>query len=84
MMYEYTGEEAWKAKAHHYSMNIEKEQFNASTHDMGFKLYCSFGQGYRLTGDPAYRAILLQGASTLITRYHPVVRFHPVMGPQQR
>jgi uncharacterized protein YyaL (SSP411 family) len=40
---------------------------------MGFKLGCSFGQGYRLTGDTAYERVLLQGAKTLITRYNPVV-----------
>lgn len=73
MMYEYTGNEAWKTQAHHYSMNLEAEQFNGKTHDMGFKIYCSFGNGYRLTHDPAYRKILLQGAATLSTRFNPVV-----------
>ena len=73
MMYEYSGDEVWMESAHHYSMNIKQEQFNGGTHDMGFKMYCSFGNGYRLTHDPQYRDILLQGASTLITRYNPKV-----------
>lgn len=73
MMYEYTGDRSWMDAAHHYSMNIEQEKFNGGTHDMGFKLFCSFGNGYRLTRDPYYKEVLLQGASTLITRFNPVV-----------
>ncbi len=73
MMYEYTGDESWIEPAHHYSMNIEKEQFNGGTHDMGFKMYCSFGNGYRLTYNPHYKDILIQSASTLMTRFNPVV-----------
>lgn len=73
MMHEYTGDKSWKESAHHYSMNIEQEQYNGGTHDMGFKLYNSFGNGYRLTHDPQYKKIILQGASTLITRFNPVV-----------
>lgn len=73
LMYEHTGDGLWQEAAHHYSMNVEDQKFNGRTHDMGFKLYCSFGNGYRLTGDSAYREVLLQGASTLITRFHPTV-----------
>ena len=73
MMYEYTGDKSWVNPAHHYSMNIEQEQYNGVTHDMGFKLYSSLGNGYRLTHNPRYKEILLQGATTLITRFNPVV-----------
>lgn len=36
---------------------------------MGFKVYTSFGNGYRLTGNPHYKDVLLQAATTLTTRY---------------
>ncbi|MDA3929498.1 MAG: glycoside hydrolase family 88 protein [Prolixibacteraceae bacterium] len=72
-LYEITRDEKWKEAADHYSMNIEKEQFNGKTHDMGFKLFCSFGNGYRLTGDENYKAILLQGSKTLSSRFNPKV-----------
>ena len=68
-MYEYTGNEEWAKQARHFTGLIEREKFNGGTHDMGFKMYCSFGNGLRLTGDAAYRDILLQSARTLITRY---------------
>ncbi|MGH2623052.1 MAG: glucuronyl hydrolase, partial [Sphingobacterium sp.] len=32
---------------------LEKEQFNKGTHDLGFMLYCSFGNALRLTQDSA-------------------------------
>jgi unsaturated chondroitin disaccharide hydrolase len=36
-------------------------------------VYCSFGTGYRLTQDTAYRAVLLQAARTLSTRFNPTI-----------
>lgn len=68
-MYEYTREPFWKEQADLHTRLIEREQWNGGTHDMGFKMYCSYGNGYRLTGDPVYKDILLQSARTLITRY---------------
>ena len=46
-----------------YTARIEKEKYNKRTHDLGFMLYSSFGNGYRLTGDSAYRDVLLTAAS---------------------
>lgn len=51
--------------------HLEKEQHNKGTHDLGFMLYCSFGNALRLTGDSAaYKNILLTGANSLASRYH--------------
>lgn len=72
-MYEYTGDEAWKVAAEKFTANIEEEQYNGRTHDMGFKMYCSYGNGYRLTNNPEYREVLMQSARTLITRFNPTV-----------
>lgn len=70
-MYEYTKDSYWKEMAQQYSAPIEQEKSNGKTHDMGFKVYCSFGNGYRLTNDESYKSILLESANTLITRYKP-------------
>ena len=53
---------------------LEQEKMNGKTHDMGFKMYCSYGNGYRLTQDERYKEILLQAARTLATRYKPQAR----------
>ena len=68
-MYEYTGDDFWKEKALEFTAPVEREKTNGKTHDMGFKVYCSFGNGYRLTGDSTYRDIMLESAKTLTTRY---------------
>lgn len=39
------------------------------THDLGFMLYCSFGQGYNITGNPRYLNIIKEGTQSLLTRY---------------
>lgn len=68
-MYEYTKDEYWKRQAEKFTAPIEREKTNGGTHDMGFKVYCSFGNGYRLTGNEHYKEVMLQSAATLITRY---------------
>lgn len=68
-MYEYTKDNFWKEKAQEQTALLEREKVNGGTHDMGFKVYCSFGNGYRLTGDAAYKDVLLQAAYTLASRY---------------
>ncbi len=52
---------------------IEKEKWDDHTHDLGFKLFCSFGQGYRLTKKEAYKEVLIQASKTLIERYNDTV-----------
>ncbi|MDA3853851.1 MAG: glycoside hydrolase family 88 protein [Bacteroidales bacterium] len=42
-------------------------------HDLGFMLFSSFGNGYRLTKDPAYKDFLLLAADSLATLYNPTV-----------
>lgn len=71
-LYEYSGENEWKQYAESYTALLEKEKLNAGTHDMGFKMYCSFGTGLRLTGNAQYKEVLIESAKTLITRFRPI------------
>jgi len=72
-LYQYTGKEEWKKAAQTYTARMEREKLNGTTHDMGFKIYCSYGNGYRLTKDAAYRQLIIQAARTLSTRFNPRV-----------
>lgn len=72
-MYEWTGDEFWKEKAIKFTDFIEREKTNAGTHDMGFKVYCSFGNGYRILQDERYKDIMIEAAETLSTRFNPVI-----------
>lgn len=71
-MYELTGNKKWAAQAENYTLPLEKEKMNAGTHDMGFKMFTSFGNGLRLTNNSTYRDILIQSARTNIKRFNPV------------
>lgn len=72
-MYEYTGDKFWKKKADESTKLIKQEQWNGKTHDMGFKMYCSYGNGFRLTQNQQYKKILIQSAKTLSSRYNKKV-----------
>ncbi|WP_018631037.1 glycoside hydrolase family 88 protein [Niabella aurantiaca] len=69
-LYELTGDRKWRTEARGFTADIEQEKTNGTTHDMGFKVYCSFGNGYRLTKDPHYRAVIIQAAQTLSRRFN--------------
>ena len=50
---------------------LEKEKFNTGTHDLGFMMYCSFGNADRIAHRPEYKEILLISAKSLSTRFNP-------------
>ena len=68
---EQTKDPQLKSAAEKWTMAIEKEQYNTRTHDLGFMLYCPFGNGYRLTQNSDYKRIMLKGAKSLATRFNP-------------
>jgi len=72
-LYQYTGQEKWLNQAKTYTAFIEDQKNNAGTHDMGFKIYASVGNGYRLTKDAHYRDVIIESAKTLSTRFNPKV-----------
>ena len=73
-LYEYTQKPELKKYAELYTDRLEKVQYVTTSHDVGFMLYCSYGNGLRLTGNKQYRDVLVQGARSLSTRYNPVVK----------
>lgn len=69
-MYEATHDPFWKSAAEKWTNGLEKEKTNEDTHDLGFMLNCSFGNGYRLTKNKNYKEVLLQAARSLASRYN--------------
>lgn len=70
-LYEYTKDPELLAEAKTKLGYLEKEKLNTSTHDLGFMLYCSFGNALRITQDTiAYKDILITGANSLLTRFN--------------
>lgn len=52
---------------------LEKEQFNKTTHDLGFMMFCSFGNVYLKNPTPEYKQILINSAKSLASRFNPTV-----------
>jgi len=72
--YEATGNEKYKEIADKYTSQLEYlSKTPAFDHDLGFLMFCSYGNGYRLTGDKHYKDIILAAADTLATLYNPNV-----------
>lgn len=71
-LYEYTGDETLKQEAIARLSSLEKEQYNKSTHDLGFMMYCSFGNAWRLLGDDKHQTILLNSARSLASRFDAI------------
>jgi len=72
-MYEFSGNAFWREHAMKWTRSLEANQYNTEDHDIGFMMYCSYGNAYRLTRDSAYLTVLVQSAKSLISRYSPVV-----------
>ena len=48
-LYEVNQDDSLKMYAENYTKRIENEKYTTDNHDVGFMLYCSFGNGLRLT-----------------------------------
>ena len=72
-IYQLTGNNAYLKSAEKWTAYVEQEKFNNRTHDMGFKVFCSFGTGYRVTKNPFYKEVIIHSAKTLKTRYSNTV-----------
>ncbi|WP_224242938.1 glycoside hydrolase family 88 protein [Hyalangium gracile] len=73
LMYEFEGDEAWKEKADAWTRSLEVQKTFSDSHDVGFKIFPSYGRAYQLTGDPYYRDVLLTAAGSLARRFDPTV-----------
>jgi len=68
-LYEKVKNDSLKQEADRMLAVLAKEQYNRSTHDLGFMMYCSFGNGYRQEQLSAYKEILLNSARSLASRF---------------
>ncbi|MDB5086613.1 MAG: glucuronyl hydrolase [Mucilaginibacter sp.] len=72
-LYEQGHDEALLSEANRSMDSLAKEQYNTHTHDLGFMMYCSFGNAYRLNPKPEYKQILINSAKSLSTRFNPKI-----------
>jgi unsaturated chondroitin disaccharide hydrolase len=70
-IYEYTKDPSTLKEAELRLATLEKEKHYTGNHDLGFMMFCSFGNAYRITENPKYRPTIDTAAASLITRYRP-------------
>ena len=73
-LYEYTKDDALKNIATKRLQILEREKYYTGNHDLGFMIFCSFGNAYRLTKNPVYKEAVMTAAQSLSTRYRPQIR----------
>lgn len=72
-MFQVANEPYWRDRADLWTRPLEVQKTNKETHDLGFKMYLSYGNAWRLTGNTYYRDVLLTSAASLATRYNSTV-----------
>ena len=70
-MYEYTKDPKWEELAAQFTAPLEGLRHHKGTHDLGFMVNNSFGNGFRLSGRAEYKDIILDAARSLSSRYKP-------------
>ncbi len=72
--FELTGDPHFQLWAQQWTSALTAQQNSTNTDDVGSILEFSFGNGYRLTTNPVYKAVLIQGARSLTNRYNASVQ----------
>lgn len=68
-LYELTGDDLWKIEAERWTQSLEALKTFTGHHDLGFMMYCSYGNAERLASQPEYQQILIESANSLATRF---------------
>ena len=72
-MYEYSNDDKLKQWADIYSQRVADQQYTTNNHDVGFMIFCSFGNGYRITKNADYLSVLRNAANSLSTRFNDTI-----------
>lgn len=70
LLYEHSGNDSLRMLAEKFTARVEPAKRLKNTHDLGFMLHCSFGNGYRITGNKHYLDVMAEGARNLAARYN--------------
>lgn len=73
LAYDLSDSTSWITKAQTWTSGVRSQQFDTTTHDIGYKIFPAFMNGYRLIADASYRSTILTAAGSMATRYSSVV-----------
>ncbi|MFY0715316.1 glycoside hydrolase family 88 protein [Seonamhaeicola sp. NFXS20] len=73
-MYELTKDEKWKNEAVKRTEVLDTIQYWTGNHDVGFIMYCSYGNGLKFGNQKQYKDIIIQTAESLSKRYNDTTK----------
>ena len=73
LCYGLTGDETLHAAARKYTERLEGIQYYKGTHDLGFKVYSSFGNQQLIEHDAHTDQVIFEAANSLISRCDPAI-----------
>ncbi len=56
-----------------YTLRVEDQKYTTDNHDVGFMIFCSFGNAYRLTKKSEFLEVIHTASNSLISRFNPIV-----------
>ncbi len=68
--YKLSDDIGWIEPAKDFTNGLYQQQFNTNDHDTGFRIFCSYGNGYKTVNDENYKSVILQAARSLATRFN--------------
>jgi Glycosyl Hydrolase Family 88. len=68
-LYEYSGTDSLKYWAENYTDRVKNQQYTTDNHDVGFMIYSSFGNAWRITKDEKYKKVIHTASESLSTRF---------------
>ncbi len=72
-LYKNSKSEKWKQNAIKFTAAVDSAKYLTNTHDLGFMINNSFGNGYSLIQNLEYKEVVIKAAQSLATRYRPVI-----------
>jgi rhamnogalacturonyl hydrolase YesR len=70
LLYERTKDQAWRTAAESWTAALASQQTRTDTHDVGFIINASFGNGYRVTQTASYKTVITTAAASLASRFN--------------
>jgi unsaturated chondroitin disaccharide hydrolase len=74
LAHELSNDPSIRQSAEKSTSQLESMQYDKSTHDIGFTISTSYGNGYRLTNNQNYKSICDTAARSLSTRHNANIR----------
>ena len=72
-LYELTGDKKWETIAIENTVKLDGVQYRKNTHDLGFMVFCSYGNAYRITKNEDYKKVVIEASESLITRFDSTI-----------